>query len=420
MKHHFLLVDCNNFYVSCERVFEPKLEKQPIVILSNNDGCVVARSNEAKALGIAMGVPFFQIRDLCRKYSVIVRSSNYELYGDMSQRVMDILAPMAPEIEIYSIDEAFLQFPHDMQVQDLLAHAHKARNTLKKWLGLPVSIGIGLTKTLAKVAGKIAKTNPKGVFEICSSETQKRILDEFLIGDIWGIGKRWETKLHAMGIRTALELCEKDPVTIRKKMGVAGERILWELRGLSCLPLEDMHDKKSICCSRSFGKKLSEDSEITEALSTFVATACIKLREQKSCAQAICVFLETTIDPFTNTSTSFSKTAPLPIPTNHTPTIVSAAKKCLEEIFQKERIYRKCGIVLLDLIGEKNIVPDLFLGSMDPKHKKTCQTIDAVNDRFGKGTLFYGAMGVDPKWKTRSDSRSRNYTTSWDDLLVVK
>lgn len=416
---HFVLFDCNNFYVSCERLFDPRLEGRPTIVLSNNDGCVVARSQEAKSLGIKMGEPFFKIRDFCRHRNVHVFSSNYRLYGDLSQRVMCILSEVAPDIEIYSIDEAFLTFSNIGQ-RALVEQCTEIRGLIKKWVGIPTSAGIAPSKTLAKIANDLAKKSPHGVFDLTSPEIQHQVLEKTPVGDVWGIGSNLSLKLNRLGIYTALEFREADPSFIRSHMGVVGERVLWELRGVSCLPLEDAKAKKSITCSRSFGRTITEASELAEALSTYVNTACLKMREQNSCTKAICIFLEAILDPQTGTRRHFSTIIPFSIATNDTPQIISAAKYGLTHLFCKSQRYKKCGVILLDLMPEETVLPDLFLPPLDPKRRHLMKTVDALNARFGKNTLFYGAMGTNPQWKMRSDKCSRHFTTSWSSLAIAK
>lgn len=417
--NYFVLIDCNNFYVSCERLFNPRLEGRPVIVLSNNDGCVVARSQEAKRLDIKMGEPFFKIKDFCKYRGVTVYSSNYQLYGDLSQRVMQILSDIAPEIQVYSIDEAFLAFPEEMKPADLYKLCIEIKKQIRKWVGIPVSLGIAKSKTLAKIANALAKKNPQGVFDLSSAAIQMDVLQKFPVGDVWGIGNSSKVKLNALSVYSALELREMSPAFIRQKMGVVGERMVWELRGISCLPLEEAEPKKSISCSRSFGKIVTEASELTEALSTYVNTACLKMRQQHCCAKAMCVYLESLLDFQTGHRTHHSTVVSFPLPTNDTPHLITAAKQCLTRLFYKGLRYKKCGIVLLDLIPEDNIVPDLFL-RQNPKRQQLMQTVDDLNARFGKNTLFYGAMGTNPQWKMRCDRRSRHYTTSWEDLAIAK
>jgi DNA polymerase V len=419
--NHFVLVDCNNFYVSSERLFNPNLEGKAVLVLSNNDGCVIARSQEAKQLGIKMGEPFFKVKDLCKTRNVIIFSSNYQLYGDLSQRVMHILSEQAPDMQVYSIDEAFLTFPSEMDINNLFTHCLEIRRIIKKWVGIPTSIGMGPTKTLAKMANALAKKDCRvGVFNLNSKAVQEDVLKEFPVGDVWGIGSKLKAKLNTLGIYTAWEFCQQDPSFIRKKMGVVGERLLWELRGLSCLPLEETSPKKSITCSRSFGKALANPNDLAEAIANYANTACIKLRQQKCCTSALCVYLEVVLDIQTGLRQHFSTTNSFSFPTNDTPQVINLAKKSLMSLFQPEKRYKKCGIILLDLIPENLVSPDFFLGSFDPKRRQLAEMVDTLNARFGKNTLFYGSMGIDPSWKMRCERRSKHYTTSWQELAVVK
>ncbi len=416
----FVLVDCNNFYVSCERLFNPALENRPVLVLSSNDGCVVARSQEVKQLGIKMGEPFFKIKDLCRAHDILVFSSNYQLYGNLSQRVMHLLSEAAEDIQIYSIDEAFLTFAN-MPPEQLVRFSIEMRRNIKQCVGIPTSIGIAPTKTLAKIANDLAKKDRSyGIFDICEKEVQDQILKDFAVEKIWGIGTQLMKKLHAMGIYTAEELRQQDPVMIRKKMGVYGERILWELRGISCLQLEEAQPKKSITCSRSFGAVITSKSEIAEAVATHVDSACRKLRDQQCAAQAISVYLEALIDSKTNVRQTFNTTLPFPIPTNDTPYIISLAKRGVNALFHQGMRYKKCGVILLDFTPEQLVIPDLLLGSIDPKRRHLADTLDALNAHFGKNTVFYGAMGINSAWAARSANRSDKYTSDWGSLAIAK
>jgi DNA polymerase V len=419
---HFVLVDCNNFYVSCERLFNPWLEGRPVIVLSNNDGCVVARSQEAKQFNIKMGEPFFKIKNFCKERDIIAYSSNYQIYGEISARVMNILSDQAPEIQIYSIDEAFLSYPTSMSAKEMWECCSALKKQIKKWVGIPTSLGIGPSKTLAKIANDLAKKDrTRGIFDLSSLSTQNDILNRFPVEDVWGIGSRTASKLHSLGIFTASEFRDMEPSVVRKKMGVVGERMLWELRGISCLPLEEESAaKKSISCSRSFGKTVTESSDIAEALATFINTASVKLRQQDSYAKAICIYLEAVLDIETGARSHTSNTTALPMPTNDTPKLISIAKQALKKIFCKGKSYKKCGIILLDLISESNVIPDLFLGGIDPKRKLLMETVDGINAQCGKNTLFYGAMGINPQWKMRSDKRSRFNISNWEDLPLAK
>lgn len=417
---YYILADCNNFYASCERLFNPGLENRPVVILSNNDGCVIARSQEAKAIGFKMGDPYFKIKDFCKQNHVIVHSSNYKLYGDISRRIMTIFSEMAPEIQIYSIDEAFLKYPSSLGIEEILLVADQLRNTIKRWVGIPISLGIGPTKTLAKVANNLAKQNKTTVFNLCSQEIRDEIFKTYPIEEVWGIGSGYHKRLNLIGIYTVADFLKANPTQIRSKMGIVLERMHYELRGICCLDLEEVESKKSITCSRSFGQALSEESDILEALSTFAARASEKLRRQKSYAKAIYVFLEkteTNFDGFARLQTNSE--AVFEIPTDDTSKIITAAKKCLRQIFRADQRYKKCGIILVDLVSTKNIVPDLFC-KRDPKAKVLMQTVDALNKRFGKNKIFFGATMGANSWKMRADFLSPHHTTDWKKLPIVK
>lgn len=409
----FVLVDCNNFYASCERLFNPSFLGRAVIVLSNNDGCVVARSNEVKALGIKMGEPYFKIRDLCEIHQVVVFSSNYQLYGDISQRIMSLLKEFCPAIEVYSIDEAFLYFPSD---KGLYQACVKMRRQLLQWVGIPVSMGIGKTKTLAKVASKLAKKEAAtGVFNLCSEEVLKPIL----VTDLWGISKGFAARLYALSIRTAWQLKEASPLLIRKKMGVVGERIVRELNGISCLGLEEVPPKKSIMCSRSFGKVLTEIEPIQEALATHVASACTKMRQQSSCASALCISLIVQLEPGTHQRDHISLTIGLQAPSRDTGHLITVAKKGLQQLFRKGQRYKKVGVICLDLVHERSVINDLFFSGSDPKRDKVFQLVDALNDAYGKNTVYYAAMGVQNRWKMRCEKRSLRCTTQWDELKKV-
>lgn len=418
---YYVLVDCNNFYVSCERLFDPRLEGRPVIVLSNNDGCVVARSQEAKQLGIAMGDPHFKIKSLCLHRDVAVYSSNYQLYGSISRRIMNVLTLFAPDIQVYSIDEAFLRLPPSMPLAEVLNLSLEMRKAIKRWVGIPISAGIAKTKTLAKAASKMAKKEPSGVFSLALPDEQERVLKDLPVGEVWGVGSNLQATLRGMSVFTAWDFREMEPAAARRKLGVVGERMLWELRGISCLPfVEDPPAKQSITCSRSFGNVLTELEPMLEAVSTHAAAACLKLREQESCARAICVFVEAVLDPQKGTRRHDGGTVSFSFPTNDTPEAISAAKEMLSSLFKKGQRYKKCGVILLDLVQESAIEPDLFVKGPGPECRHLARIVDAMNDRYGKNKLFYGAMGVNAQWEMKSDRRSRRYMTSWDELATVR
>jgi len=419
---YFVLADCNNFYVSCERLFNPKLENRPVLVLSSNDGCVVARSQEVKQLGIKMGTPYFQIKDFCHSNKVAIYSSNFELYGDLSQRVMSLLAADTMEMSVYSIDEAFLQYPLEMSPEEVFLRCATLRSKVKKWTGIPISLGIAPTMTLAKMANSMAKKDAKtGVFSLMAPEVRKEVMATYHVEDVWGIGPAWRAKLHEMGIWTALQFAEMDPTVVRGRMGVVGERMLWELRGASCFVFdEEPASKKSITCSRSFGQSITSLPELAEALSCFVNSAAAKLRDQGSYASALCVYTQATANAKEGTRRHYSMTLSLPTPTNYVPHLIQAAKKCLTKLFVEKERYKKCGVILLDLVAEDQLMPDLFIDPLDPKRRQLMGMIDEVNARHGKDTLFFGAMGTNRKERTRCNSRSPHFTTQWNELATAK
>lgn len=420
---HFVLVDCNNFFVSCERLFNPKLEGVPVIVLSNNDGCVVARSQEAKKLGIRMGEPYFKIKDFCVHQRVHVFSSNFQLYGDLSQRVMNTLKEFTPDIQIYSIDEAFLSYPKEMPIQELFAICVEIKQRIKKWVGIPVSIGIAPTKTLAKVANTMAKKNREvGLFDLSCEEKREEVLKDFPVEDVWGIGRRLAVKLRSKRIYTAWEFKQCDPIVIRSTMGVIGERMLWELRGLSCLPLEKPQPKKSMTYSRSFGKTVTQLEDLEQALCTYVSRLCAKLRqEERACANTMIVYLEALVDSNTGFRQTYSLTVPFEYPTNDTSLMIMAAKQCLQQLYSAEHRYKKCGVILLGLEPEDQVSPDLFAPTPTAKQRQATHLMDNINTRFGKETLFLGAEGIDSSnWRKRSENSSAFNTTSWDHLPIVR
>ncbi len=411
----FALVDCNNFFASCERIFNPKLEGKPIVVLSNNDGCIIARSQEAKKLGIPMGAPYYQWRALCQKNNVHVFSSNFELYGDISDRIMTALTLLCQDIEIYSIDEAFLTF------DDLtLIEAKHIRKTLKTWIGIPVSIGIAPTKTLAKIANAIAKKQTQeGVFDLRNPKICDALLSQFPIEDIWGIGKQLAKRLKSLNIHTAKELRDANLKTLRKQFSVVMERMIQELRGISCLALESVQPRKQIITSRSFGKSVTTLPELQEALSHYTARACFKLRRQQSLAHGICVFLRTGFFNAKETQYQNSLVYYFSEPSADTRYILSIAKTCLEKIFKPEFKYHKTGIILLDLIPD-HIQQFNLLADRDPiKSKLVMKTLDQINGQMGDNTLFFGAEGITREWRIKCDRRSPRYTTCWKELAIV-
>lgn len=413
----FGLVDCNNFYASCERVFNPYWDGRPVVVLSNNDGCVIARSNEAKALGIKMGVPAYQIKQIVSEHEVAIFSSNYTLYGDMSGRVMSILAELAPELEVYSIDEAFLKLEG---IKDLTTIGDKIINKVTRDTGIPVSLGVACTKTLAKVANKFAKKYP-AYNRICIIDTEeKRIkaLQLFEIGNVWGIGRKQAAKLEKQGVKTAYDFTQLPETWVRKNMTVTGERTWKELRGVSCIDLESAPPpKKQICTSRSFGKMLTDIETIAEAIATHASACARKLREQKSFAMSLMVFIHT--NNFREDLPQYWKNTVvhLPVPTNDTQEIVHYALSGLKNIFMNGYQYKKAGVIITE------ITEGAQLGLFDPVKRKRqeqlMQAVDKINGEHGH-RIKLAIQGTGNDWKLKQEQLSGHYTTDINEIINIK
>jgi DNA polymerase V len=419
MARLFALVDCNNFYASCERVFQPALRGRPVVVLSNNDGCVIARSNEAKALGIEMGAPWHLYRRRFEEQGVVVRSSNYTLYGDMSARVMRILADFTPELEIYSIDEAFLDL---RGIDQLEAHVQRLRATVSQWTGIPVSVGVAPTKLLAKVANRLAKKTPaaNGFLALADEASQIDALSRFALTDLWGVAARMAKRYTAEGIRTPLDLRAADPQDLRTRFGVVTQRLALELRGIPCLPLELLApDRKSIVASRSFGQALTLQDQVAEAVSAFASRAAIKLRRQGLATAHLSVFLET--NPFREQDPQYMarRGVPLPVATADTAQLIAAAHRALGAIWRNGYRYKKAGVMLVDLVKAAGVGDGLFDRRDDPRSLARMRTLDALNARFGRDAVTFGRTRERRPWLLRSEMLSRRYTTDWDELLAV-
>ncbi|MBU0580139.1 MAG: Y-family DNA polymerase [Candidatus Margulisbacteria bacterium] len=423
MKTRFALVDCNSFYAACEQVFNPKIRNKPVIVLSNNDGCIVARSKEAKALGLKMAEPFFQQEDLIKKNNVHVFSSNYILYGDMSRRVMETLQQFTPDLEIYSIDEAFLAFHSFPEDFDLFNYGKKIKDIIQQWTGLPVSVGVGPTKTLAKLANSLAKKNDEyhGVLDLTKSSDTDNFLKKVPVGDIWGIGWQYTKFLNQQGIYNALELKNANDQWIKKHLKVTGLRTVLELRGTSCIPLEEaVPDKKGILCSRSFGRSLTELADLKEALATFVTIAAEKLRAQKSAATCFTVFVTTSRH---HAGPQYANSIPfmLPTPTAYTPELISQALAALEKIFIKGYYYKKTGVMFFGLVPDHSIQLNLFTPAPNiEKQKKLMRAIDSINQEWGRNTIKSAATGIKKNWRMRQLRKSPRYTTCWEELLIAK
>ncbi|MBU0501588.1 MAG: Y-family DNA polymerase [Gammaproteobacteria bacterium] len=409
----FALADCNNFYASCERLFNPALAGRPLIVLSNNDGCVVARSNEAKALGIGMGIPFFQARKLVERHRVAVFSSNYSLYGDISRRVMAVLAGLCPDMEIYSIDEAFLRL--DRLPHEPLALAREMRDRVRHWTGIPISIGLAPTKTLAKLANLIAKKSGEGVFQIERPERLHGLLARLPVKEVWGIGRRSAERLQALGIETVEQLRRADPRQIRRHLSVIGERILCELNGTPCLDLEETQSNRQILCSKSFGQRVTTLAPILEAVSNYAARAGERLRRQRLCCGHIHVFLQTGHHDARVYSNALSQG--FPTPTSDSRQLIRVAKGLAQRLFLEGYRYQKVGVILMDLAESRRIQDDLFTPRND--NPRLMQALDAINARLGADEVFFAAQGVQRPWRMQSGYRSPRYTTCWNELARV-
>lgn len=413
----YAIVDCNNFYASCERLFQPSLARTPILVLSNNDGCVIARSNEAKALGIQMGEPFFKVKQRMRTDGIKIFSSNYAFYGDMSQRVMSVLQSMWPEIEIYSIDEAFLDLSL-LPVSEQDTFCDSLQRKVKKNTGIPVSIGIGQTKTLAKLANMIAKKKLKTpVFNL---KDKTYWLKHIAIDEIWGVGRRYSKKLNAMGIMTVQDLQACDARMMKRRFNVMLERTIMELRGVSCMGLEEASPKKSILCSRSFGKPLSELIDIQQALASFTARATEKLRTQESKAKVITVFLQTNGHRKDLPQYANHFTQQLIYPCDDTRVMTHHAMQALKAIFKSGYLYKKTGVILDELLPKSFQQNDLFTEPKSDESEKLMKVFDAINQRYGQHSVTLAVQGAHARWHMRQALKSPSYTTSWSDLPIVQ
>jgi DNA polymerase V len=412
----FALVDCNNFYASCERVFQPQLENRPVVVLSNNDGCIIARSNEAKKLGIGMGEPFFKVRPIVERYGVAVRSSNYELYGDMSQRVMQTLMGLTSDVEIYSIDEAFCGISGFLH-RDLEAYAWEIKDTVKRWTGVPVGVGIGPTKTLAKLANNAAK-KADGVTVLHTEAMTKAILAMTPVRDVWGIGRQYDKFLEKYGIRTAYEFSRARDSWIRKHMHVTGLRTAQELRGIPCIPLEEQPDpKQNIAMSRMFGRPITRLKDLEEAIAAYATRAAEKLRGEGLNANNMLVFFYTS--PFKEGFTGASLAITLPRATSYTPDLVRFATAAVRQEFREGHAYIKAGLILSELTEPASEQLTLFNGGNEENRIAVMQALDTVNKRWGRNTLFYAASGIKKEWRMRRERKSPSYTTRIAELLKV-
>lgn len=413
------LADCNNFYVSCERIFKPSLEKKPVLVLSNLDGCVVARSNESKALGIKMGVPFYQIADLVKHHKIEIFSSNFSLYGDMSQRVMNIVCNTLPNVEIYSIDEAFLDFTG--LANHGVDHAFQLINKIYQWTGLPVSIGIGPTKTLAKLSNYLAKKSKAfpSVVDLSDNNTLIKRLSDIPVSEVWGVGKQTTSKLAEFGIQTLLQLRNADPLFIRKHFNISLMQTVLELNGQPCFEIDSVRsDQKQIQVSRSFGKAITSLPPLKSALTSYVTTAAEKCRQKGLVAQALMVYLRTSRFNSRNPFYQNAITLPLPIPSDNTFELISLALKGLEDLYREGFLYKKIGVILVDLFPKMRVQRDLF-SHHHPHSENLMKTLDGINQKMGRRTLHFAIEDHPEVVRTRSSHCSPSYTTRWDELPLV-
>ena len=420
MDNAVALLDCNNFYASCECVFDASLKGKPVVVLSNNDGCVIARSEEAKQVGVTMGSPLFKVESLLAEADAAIFSSNYALYGDMSGRVMNLLHNFTPEIEIYSIDEAFLSL--EPRKNSLNKLAHSIREKMYKWTGIPVSIGIAETKVLAKIANRRAKKSEEteGVLNLYRSDKTEPILKETPVQDIWGVGYRSALKLKANQILTAWQLREADNRFIRRLLTVVGARIALELRGIKCLPFELVQTKKhNITCSRSFGQTVSESKALKESVLFFLTRSCEKLRKYNLAANAVTVFIST--DRFRPVPEAYSKTATYSsaYPSDSNQELQEWAIKTLERIYQPHFEYRRAGIILSGLVGAEKLTKRMFDDERFERQHNLMKAIDEINQRFGKDTVRFASVKTEGDWKMKQLRKSPAFTTNWNEILKV-
>ena len=422
----FGLFDNNNFYASCEKLFNPRLRDRPVVVLSNNDGCVVARSSEAKALGIPMGAPWFKLQEQARQHGIVAFSSNYELYADLSDRVVQVLRQFTPNLEVYSIDESFLAFD-GFDHLDLADYGRQIRERVLQWVGLPGCVGIGASKTQAKLANHCAKKGLAGKDGVCnllalSASEQDDLLGRIEVGEVWGVGRKIDARLQEMGISSVRELRDADPVMIRSRFSVVLERTVRELNGVSCLSLEEVApDKQQIMCSRSFGEPVYELDDLLDAVATYMSRAAEKLRGQQGLAATIMVFLQT--NPFKPEEPQYhpSMTVPLPDPTSDTRVLVQWAQRVAKRLYRRGYAYKKAGVMLSGIQPEGVSQGSLFdsPSSTDAKAGNLMALMDGINQKWGRGAIRLAAERRHHPWQMRRDRMSPRYTTSWDELPPV-
>jgi len=418
------LIDVNNFYVSCERAFNPKLVGKPVVVLSNNDGCAVARSNEVKALGVPMGTPWFKLKDLAKQHGIIGLSSNYPLYADMSNRVMSILREYSPDQEVYSIDESFLDLT-SFQSRDLIRYAQHMRKRIMRWTGLPVCVGIGTTKTLAKLANHCAKKqaafNSVCNFNTMSPTELDGLLGQLEVGEIWGVGRKLAPKLQALGFNTVLDLKRANPERLRQQFSVVMEKTIRELNGTVCIELEEISPaKQQIVRSRSFGYAVSDYNSLAESITLYMSSAAERLRRQQSFAGSVYVYIRTS--PFKPDEPTYSNglTIPLPNPSDDTRLLVNFALWGLKQIYKPNYNYAKAGVMLGEIVAIEGVQNDLFSPMQaTPKSSALMSAMDSINRKMGKESIKLASEGFARPWRMKQGNKSPSYTTKWEDNIFI-
>ena len=412
------IIDVNNFYVSCERVFNPKLENKPVVVLSNNDGCAISRSNEAKTLGIKMGTPWFKLKEFAKQENVTALSSNYTLYLDMSHRVMTLLSKFSPEQEIYSIDESFLDLT-TFKSKDLIKYSQQIKTKIKQWTGLPVSIGIGSTKTLSKLANHIAKKNSsfKGVcnLNVMDQDTLETWMSHIQVNEVWGVGRSLALKLNQLGIISVLDLKLADPDYIRQQFSIVLEKTVRELNGVICMELKDIAEpNKEIMVSRSFGRRVKDKQELIEAVTAYTSRAAERMRKQESVATSLYIYIRTSPH---DDKKQYANGINIPLfqPTDDSMALTNAALLGLDYIYREGFDYQKAGVTLCNLTSKDKMQGNLFNDTIAHSRMKI---MDTINQRW-KGKLKLGSEGVTKEWEMKAQFKSRNYTTDWDQLMIA-
>ena len=416
----FALVDCNNFYASCERVFRPDLIGKPVVVLSNNDGCVIARSSEAKAVGVPMGAPAFEHEELFKKHNVHVFSANFALYGDMSNRVMNILSEYTPEIEIYSIDEAFLKL-QGFEKYNLQTYGQEMQCKVVKWTGISVSVGIAPTKSLAKVANRVAKKFPEktnSVYIIDSEEKRIKALKWLKIEDVWGIGRQHAKRLNSINVNTAFDFTQLNDSWVKKNLAIVGLRLKHDLQGIPTLDMEMLQPKKTIATTRSFEKNYTEFEQLNERITTFAVSCAEKLRKQNSCCNSIMVFIHTNGNRHDLPQYSRNIVVKLPFPTNSSIELAKFANQALGRIFRKGFHYKKAGVIVMDLSPENQKQLKIFENS-NTKHVPLMEAIDKINTSYGQQKIRLASQDLKRVWKMKQEKLSPRYTTNLNEIITI-